>query len=109
MPTLEEWLSGRTKDGKPLPLGKVNGYRILRGMDPIAETPGDGPVSLACCHRGQEVERIDCGCCSHEPVYTCSSSDNPAGKCTLRVVTRLAGRPRVTLPNCLDCKLKSIR
>lgn len=38
MATIQEWLDGSTRDGKQLPLAKVNAYRDRRGLPPIERT-----------------------------------------------------------------------
>ena len=38
MAIIQEWLAGTTRDGKQLPLAKVNAYRSGRGLPPIERT-----------------------------------------------------------------------
>ena len=74
-----EWISGKTIDGRQLPLAKVNAYRARRGLPPIERsTPADGSqpnpvVYQQCVHRGAATGRMaNWPCSCDKNIYACA-------------------------------------
>lgn len=96
MPGFEEWKIGYTKDGKKLPLGRVDFYRRMAGIT----SKEIKPFSWDCEHRGPTLRVVDTPGCGCGNATTQVLECRKYGECTIQKVREKDG---TTYRSCYAC------